>query len=240
MSRFLFSVAASFALALPVAGQEVCDLRLRLFDDGKSVSAGKAEASARELKSGSVSFVHPEDEQKIFRDLQPAIYRITVRHPEYRWTEFSYGLECKAESTGTAARSVDVPLWKDGDEETIAVYDKDGDGKLVKIEGPIFEVKQPSQGDSKKDPRFDGAASSAIDLAKARHPAAARALNAVGSVQVAVIIAEDGSVVFSKALSGHPLLRGAAVDAALLSRFKSTTINGIPVKISGIIVFNFR
>lgn len=46
------------------------------------------------------------------------------------------------------------------------------------------------------------------------YPEAARAAGAVGSVKVQVTISDDGKVIEAKALSGHPLLREAATDAA--------------------------
>ena len=43
---------------------------------------------------------------------------------------------------------------------------------------------------------------------------------------------------FSKK-EGHSLLRQASEKAALALKFNSTVLKGIPVKISGVIVFNF-
>jgi len=41
------------------------------------------------------------------------------------------------------------------------------------------------------------------------------------------------------AVSGHPLLRQAAERAAIESRFAPTMLEGQPVKITGIMVYNF-
>jgi hypothetical protein len=43
----------------------------------------------------------------------------------------------------------------------------------------------------------------------------------------------------AKAISGHPLLRDAAVEAALKWVFKPTTVNGVPVKTSMVLHFIF-
>ena len=80
---------------------------------------------------------------------------------------------------------------------------------------------------------------SAISLPKPPYPAAARAVRASGAVNVQVLIDENGSVVSANAVSGHPLLRQAAEQAARGARFKPTLLSGQPVKVNGVIVYNF-
>ena len=76
-------------------------------------------------------------------------------------------------------------------------------------------------------------------LTKPRYPAAAIAVNASGAVNVQVTIDENGNVISASAVSGHPLLRQASEQAALASKFAPTLLEGQPVKITGIIVYNF-
>ena len=71
------------------------------------------------------------------------------------------------------------------------------------------------------------------------YPAAARAVNAGGTVNVQVMIDEEGNVVSASAVSGHPLLRAASEAAASGAKFSPTLLSGQPVKINGILVFNF-
>lgn len=80
----------------------------------------------------------------------------------------------------------------------------------------------------------------AINLPKPAYPQAARALRASGAVNVQVLIDESGRVVSAQAVSGHPLLRGAAESAARQARFQPTVLSGQPVKVSGTIVYNFN
>lgn len=80
---------------------------------------------------------------------------------------------------------------------------------------------------------------SAISLPKPPYPAAARAVRAAGAVNVQVLIDENGGVVSASAVSGHPLLRQAAEQAARGARFKPTLLSGQPVKVNGVIVYNF-
>jgi hypothetical protein len=43
----------------------------------------------------------------------------------------------------------------------------------------------------------------------------------------------------AQAISGHPILREGALQAAKQWRFKPTELSGVPVKTQGIITFNF-
>ncbi len=79
----------------------------------------------------------------------------------------------------------------------------------------------------------------AISLPKPPYPAAARSVNAAGSVSVQVLVDEKGEVVSANAVSGHPLLRPAAVQAARAARFTVTKLSGQPVKVSGVLTYNF-
>jgi protein TonB len=79
----------------------------------------------------------------------------------------------------------------------------------------------------------------ATSLPKPAYPAAAKAVQASGSVSVQVLIDEGGHVVSASAVSGHPLLRAAAVAAARGARFSPTLLSGQAVKVSGVITYNF-
>lgn len=79
----------------------------------------------------------------------------------------------------------------------------------------------------------------ATSLPKPAYPAAAKAIRAGGPVSVQVLIDESGRVVSASAVSGHPLLRAAAVSAAQGARFSPTLLTGQPVKVSGVITYNF-
>ncbi len=79
----------------------------------------------------------------------------------------------------------------------------------------------------------------AIELPQPPYPPAAFAVHASGTVSVQVLIDEDGHVVSANAVSGHPLLRSAAVQAAHSARFSPTLLGGQPVKVSGVINYNF-
>lgn len=71
------------------------------------------------------------------------------------------------------------------------------------------------------------------------YPPAAKAVRAAGAANVQVIIDKNGKVVSASAVSGHPLLRAAAVAAARSSKFTPPKLSGQPVKVTGIIVYKF-
>lgn len=79
----------------------------------------------------------------------------------------------------------------------------------------------------------------AITLTVPEYPAAAKAVKAGGTVQVQVLIDEKGDVTSVAAVSGHPLLRKAAENAASTSKFAPTFIDGRAVKINGVINYDF-
>ena len=79
----------------------------------------------------------------------------------------------------------------------------------------------------------------AISLPKPAYPAIARQAHASGTVVVQVTIDENGNVISAAAVSGHPLLRAVAVSAARGARFSPTKLSGQPVKVTGVITYNF-
>ena len=79
----------------------------------------------------------------------------------------------------------------------------------------------------------------AISKPQPPYPPAAKAARAQGSVTVDVTVDETGRVVAAEAVSGHPLLRAAAVAAAKQAKFSPTLVQGEPVKVSGLLTYNF-
>jgi TonB family protein len=79
----------------------------------------------------------------------------------------------------------------------------------------------------------------AVSFPAPKYPVEARAAKASGTVVVHVVVDEEGKVTEAKAISGHPLLRDAAIEAAKKARFSKTIISGQPMKISGTLNYNF-
>jgi TonB family protein len=81
--------------------------------------------------------------------------------------------------------------------------------------------------------------SKALQLPEPKYPNAAKSEHAFGEVQVKILVDETGKVISAEAQFGPESLRQAAVDAAKLARFKPVIVNGVPVKVSGILTYNF-
>ena len=79
----------------------------------------------------------------------------------------------------------------------------------------------------------------AISLPPPAYPDAAKRMRTAGTVSVDVVLDESGKVVSAVATSGPPILRDAAVQAALKARFSPTKLSGQPVKVSGVINYKF-
>jgi TonB family protein len=79
----------------------------------------------------------------------------------------------------------------------------------------------------------------AASLPAPSYPAIARAAHASGDVTIRVVIDGGGNIIEATAISGHPLLRAAAQAAAKEAKFTPTRLNGEPVAVTGLLVYNF-
>lgn len=81
--------------------------------------------------------------------------------------------------------------------------------------------------------------SKAISLPKPAYPPLAKKVGAYGTVVVQVLVDENGNVISANAISGHPILQASAVAAARGAKFKPTLLSGKPIKVRGVINYNF-
>jgi TonB family protein len=86
----------------------------------------------------------------------------------------------------------------------------------------------------------EGAQGSVIIKAEPTYPPGAEKFNASGRVEVRVTISETGRVKNAVAISGHLLLRDAAVRAARKWVFTPTTVDGVPVETQIVLTFDFK
>ena len=81
--------------------------------------------------------------------------------------------------------------------------------------------------------------SKAVNLPQPPYPMIAKQAHVQGPVSIQVLVSEEGKVLSAQVVSGNPMLSSAAKDAALRARFTPTMLNGQPVKIQGLITYNF-
>lgn len=192
-------------------------LRENAVENVNAVLTGSA--TEKTIKSSGVN-IKPS-----FSNLTAGKYKIEIIKNGYRRRIKEFELRCKnVETVETISKAV--------------FLQKGNSNEITKFRSETFTVKGGNSPDITEQSKstVNGKASS---LTKPSYPAAARAVRATGAVNVQVTIDEDGEVVTASAVSGHPLLRRAAERAAIDSRFAPTMLKGQPVKITGIIVYNF-
>jgi TonB family protein len=96
---------------------------------------------------------------------------------------------------------------------------------------PPITVKSPADGGV-----LNG---KAIRLPRPDYPALAKAMHASGVVVVQVLIDERGDVVAACTIAGARELQQVSEDAARAAKFSPTKLDGKPVRVLGVITYNF-
>ena len=139
-----------------------------------------------------------------------------------------------AEQKPEAPAAADTEKRKNEVERLIAEAGKNGDKVLTACIDP------DACSDQSSDVVLNVERGRAINLPAPVYSPLARAAGAKGSVDVQVLIDPDGKVVAAAAISGHPLLQAASVKAAREAVFTPTKLEGTPVRVTGVIRYNFR
>ncbi|MGI8731963.1 MAG: TonB family protein [Pyrinomonadaceae bacterium] len=150
-----------------------------------------------------------------------------------------------------SAKASDVPPVRRGVVTQVGTADSNavapvavGSGTGMVASGPVkVDISEPPPPAAPPPPRapISGGVlnGKAISLPKPAYPAIARQAHASGTVVVQVTIDENGNVISARPVSGHPLLTAVAVSAARNARFSPTKLSGQPVKVTGVITYNF-
>lgn len=146
------------------------------------------------------------------------------------------GDEAKPATTHVLVNALDGTIFRSSKEE----LRKEEGGERRKIESEERPrepfLRQPGESRLLNGGMLNRAANS---LPAPEYPAIAKAAHASGAVNVEVMIDENGSVVAARAVDGHPLLQAAAVNAARQASFSPTRLKGEPVRVTGVLVYNF-
>jgi TonB family protein len=118
----------------------------------------------------------------------------------------------------------------------------EGEGEPTELPEPAEPPEPPARGAAGAGKAISGGVLNAKAISKPEptYPAVARAVRASGTVVVQITVDESGKVISASAVSGHPLLHQAAVQAARQARFSPTLLSGKPVKVTGTITYNFN
>jgi TonB family protein len=222
------------------AQTDSCDLQLNIYKYQKNTNIEPEQIknvtailenskSKRKIKAGFQNEMMP-----FFANLPKGTYTATISMKGYKVTTKEIELTCETEQAQTQVIE-NMFLWNGNSKETVKMF-----GTLFTSgsnDGTTIAKLPQSDSQVNKTETING---SATALPRPDYPLAARAVRASGAVQVKVTIDELGKVISAKPLSGHPLLQASAVKAAREAKFESTRLQDIPVKIVGIIVYNFQ
>lgn len=146
---------------------------------------------------------------------------------EVIWVRWSLRLIGLAFVRSDADESVGSELW-----QTVS--------SSLRVEAPIIAAMavgaKPAENEKIEGGVLNG---KALALPQPAYPALARAAHVSGTVTVQVLIDEQGNVSAAHAVDGHPLLQSVCVAAARQARFSPTLFDGEPVKVTGVIRYNF-
>lgn len=244
MTRESFAKFVFFGLMSVIIGvtgtfaqDQSCGLKIETMrNDDESLIIG-ATATAVNTETNKIYRSNLRKGTPFFAKLSEGEYKITVTKVGYKKSVDNYVVTCVQMEDGVITTS--IPMWQGSLRQIVSVSEE-----YQTTEPPRSGVKP--DGDSGQQNEIDPSSinggvlnGKATNLVKPPYPAAARAVNARGVVNVQVTIDEQGNVISASAVSGHPLLRSAAVQAARASKFLPTLLSGQPVKVTGVIVYSF-
>jgi TonB family protein len=203
--------------------------------------------------------------QPVFSKLAGGEYRITVTKPGFKRAIHPLSFEClqmNADATlrvdldpGNFRRAVvaesrsinapmsippiSIPPIRRG-VTTLLGSEKASESIDLELEDLVKEQPASPQAPPPKGAVAGGVLNGkAISLPRPAYPPIARQAHASGAVVVQVVIDEEGNVIWTRAVSGHPLLQAVSVQAARGAKFSPTKLSGQAVKVVGVITYNF-
>src|SRR6185503_717819 len=153
--------------------------------------------------------------------------RSETKTGEVIWVRWKLRLIALVFVRADADKSVGAELW-----QTVS--------SSLRVEAPVLTAvatgTEPTQNDKIESEVLNG---KALALPQPAYPPLARAAHVSGTVMVQVLIDEQGNVSAAHAVDGHPLLQSVCVAAAREAKFSPTLLEGEPVKVTGVIKYNF-
>jgi TonB family protein len=135
----------------------------------------------------------------------------------------------------------DSPEFEKVSQEYVCLLYESGMTEKLKDLAKIKQIYQPPDPNLPEHPIEGGVLNGrAISLPAPPYPKEARARRLAGTIVIKVLIDERGNVVDAKDMcQGLPYLTNVSVQAAKSARFTPTKLSGQPVKVTGVIVYNF-
>jgi hypothetical protein len=244
-SKFLLQLVLTFSLAgsvcvLSVSAQsgEFCGLTVQPGLDEGDKQPGAVDVTAIDEEIGRVYSSASKNGLPFLPKLPEGTYKLVLSKNGYKKTSFAFTLRCSEKDSDSSVTTMTIPMLKGNSTEYITLEARPI--QLGNEDKPADPMPAPASPAVPKIVSKGVINGSAIYLAKPEYSASAKAIGATGVIAVHVTIDEAGNVISAVATGGHPLLKAASVDAAKASKFKPTLLEGVPVKVSGVVVYNFQ
>lgn len=121
--------------------------------------------------------------------------------------------------------------------------DTGGRNTVLASPNPVIAIPEPPPAPAPKPVpkvvRKNVVNGDALVLPKPIYPPLAKQMRVEGTVNVQVLIDEKGNVISATVVSGSPMLVHVARQVAYQARFSPTYLGDQPVKVSGVIMYNF-
>ena len=234
-----FSLFLSFLFLPTIAsfaqGVAVCNIQLKAYavETVREENPAQLENVKIVVKNSAKKIVKPsKGSTNLYAKLPEGDYEIVATLAGYKTSIDKFSPLCPEETVPPVVASKYVFMWKGDPKEKV---NRNSTPRGVFVVGASDETGV-KRAENSSAAILNG---KAVNLVRPAYPSVARAVRASGTVNVQVTIDELGYVISAAAVSGHPLLQSAAVKAARESKFTTTTLEGFPVKVTGIIVYNF-
>lgn len=109
----------------------------------------------------------------------------------------------------------------------------------LKTTFPVLAARAAGTTNSSQEITSGALNGKAVSLPQSQYSPLARSSRATGTVTIQVVIDETGSVIAAHPVEGHPLLRAASLAAAKQAKFSPTKLCREPVRVAGVITYNF-
>lgn len=230
---FLFFLSAFTAFSQ----ENKCNLKIKVLESEDAISIIQVDLTVRNLKT-NVSFnSEGQISEFVFFNLSEGDYETITSKKNFKQSVDKFSLTCK--DFDQDGYKVKVVVLRAGDsQEKVETDIRDSVNEPGKLE-VLARWKSKTERLKKFEKINNLLNSNATYLGKPNYPKAAKAAKAAGVIFVQITIDEKGKVESAQSISGHSLLRAAAAEAAKNSKFKPTIVAGNPVKVTGLLVYNF-
>lgn len=220
--KFCSLICLAFALVLTSDAQDrKCDLQIDFFEyktvGNRQIPSEMLDFVLVNLKTGERK--NPGLTKTIFNDLVSGKYKIQVTAENFKPRVKEFELDCNF-TNGNNVFLENLYLWK---KKSDRKKENDSPETLVKNSVQSKEESGNLPAEVANNVKGIGNDSTAIS----------------SSVKIEVTIDEDGNVFAARAIKNNSLLAGKAITAAMQAKFSPTMLSGVPIKVTGIIVYNF-